>query len=74
MLTLQAQETQTFRRLESVPGAFAEYTFTHLDKFTAVAGLRGDYHNNYGFFATPRLHVRYALALAPPCGHLWVEA
>jgi hypothetical protein len=61
MLTLQAQEMQPFRRLESVPGAFAEYTFTHLDKFTAVAGLRGDYHNNYGFFATPRLHLRYAL-------------
>ena len=25
-----------------------------------VAGLRGDYHNIFGAFVTPRLHVRYA--------------
>lgn len=53
-------DVRLFERSESVPGAFFEYTFTHLEKFTAVAGLRGDYHNNYGFFATPRLHLRYA--------------
>ena len=27
-----------------------------------VAGLRGDYHNLYGAFASPRLHLRYALS------------
>ncbi len=50
--------TQYLRR-ELVPGAFLEYTFNHLDLFTAVAGIRADYHNNYGAFFTPRLHLRY---------------
>ncbi len=50
----------TYEREELVPGAFFEYTFTHGDEFTAVAGIRGDFHNQYGFFATPRLHLRYA--------------
>ena len=49
----------TYDRLEWVPGAFLEYTFNHLDLFTAVAGVRADYHNNYGAFVTPRLHLRY---------------
>ncbi|WP_428663891.1 TonB-dependent receptor [Runella sp.] len=46
-------------RTESVPGAFFEYTYTHLDKLTLVAGLRADYHNLFGAFVTPRLHVRW---------------
>ncbi len=48
-----------YLRNELVPGAFLEYTFNHLDLFTAVAGIRADYHNNYGAFVTPRLHLRY---------------
>lgn len=48
-----------YERFEWVPGAFLEYTFNHLDIFTAVAGLRADHHNNYGAFVTPRLHLRY---------------
>lgn len=51
-----------FERKEIVPGAFAEYTFEPNENFTAVAGLRGDYHNQFGFFLTPRLHLRYALS------------
>jgi len=51
-----------FERNEIVPGAFAEYTFQPNDDFTAVAGLRGDHHNQFGFFLTPRLHLRYALS------------
>ncbi len=58
--TSEIVDLQKFERMESVPGAFFEYTYTYLDQFTAVVGLRGDYHNNYGFFATPRLHLRYA--------------
>jgi outer membrane receptor for ferrienterochelin and colicin len=48
-----------FQRNELVPGAFFEYTFNHLDMFTAVLGMRADYHNLYGAFLTPRLHLRY---------------
>ncbi|WP_028668649.1 TonB-dependent receptor [Runella zeae] len=46
-------------RTESVPGAFFEYTYNHLDKLTLVAGLRADYHNLFGAFVTPRLHLRW---------------
>ena len=50
----------SYNRLEIVPGIFYEYTFNHLDIFTAVAGIRADYHNIYGLFFTPRVHLRYA--------------
>ncbi len=53
--------TDLFDRREVVPGAFFEYTFNHLEKFTAVAGLRLDHHNLFGEFITPRLHLRYAM-------------
>jgi outer membrane receptor for ferrienterochelin and colicin len=50
-----------YDRIESVPGAFFEYTYSHLEKFNAIIGLRGDYHNEYGAFVTPRIHLRYSL-------------
>ena len=50
---------EQYQRSELVPGAFLEYTFNHMDIFTAVAGFRADYHNIYGAFFTPRLHLRY---------------
>lgn len=49
-----------YDRLEMVPGAFFEYTFTRLTTFSAVLGIRADYHNIYGAFFTPRAHMRYA--------------
>jgi outer membrane receptor protein involved in Fe transport len=48
-----------YKRTEVVPGAFAEYAYNGT-KFNVVAGLRADYHNLFGLFVTPRLHVRYA--------------
>ena len=48
-----------YKRTETVPGAFFEYTYTHTDKFNVVAGLRADHNSLFGFFITPRLHVRY---------------
>lgn len=48
-----------YLRNESVPGAFFEYTYDYLSKFTVVAGIRSDHDNLYGWFITPRLHVRY---------------
>ncbi len=50
----------TFHRDEYVPGVFGEYTYKGSEKFSILAGLRGDYHNIFGFFATPRLNLRYA--------------
>lgn len=49
-----------YERTEIVPGAFFEYTYTYFEQFSAVVGLRADYHNYYGAFVTPRLHLRYA--------------
>ncbi|MDP2424624.1 MAG: TonB-dependent receptor [Bacteroidales bacterium] len=46
---------------ELVPGAFFEYTYNNFDKLILIAGARADYHNDYGFFATPRLHLRYEI-------------
>lgn len=48
-----------FDRIESVPGAFLEYTYHALDKFTVIAGLRVDHHNLFGTLFTPRLHTRF---------------
>lgn len=50
---------KNFKRHEIVPGTFFEYTYTPGTKFTAVAGLRLDYHNEYGLITTPRLHLKY---------------
>ncbi len=52
----------TFRRTESVPGAFVEYTETIPEKLTLVLGLRADFHNLYGTRLTPRLHLKYDLS------------
>lgn len=51
----------TFDRKELVPGAFFEYSYDDLKKFSLIAGLRADHHNLFGTFLTPRLHVRYHL-------------
>lgn len=52
----------TMARTEVVPGAFFEYTWTAGERLVTVAGLRADFHNLYGTFASPRLHIRYSLA------------
>ncbi|WP_266365196.1 TonB-dependent receptor [Tellurirhabdus rosea] len=49
----------TMRRTESVPGIFGEYTYNYLEKFTAVLGLRADFHNLFGTQFSPRLHLKY---------------
>lgn len=48
-----------FARTENVPGAFFEYTYTPNEKFDVIAGIREDYNSLFGWFTTPRLHVRY---------------
>lgn len=51
--------TNNYQRTEKVPGAFFEYTYTANDKLSLVAGLRGDHNSLFGYFTTPRLHVKY---------------
>jgi hypothetical protein len=47
-----------FSRQEVVPGAYYEYSYIPNDKFTLVAGVRTDFHNLYGTYLTPRVHLR----------------
>ncbi|QMW06078.1 TonB-dependent receptor [Spirosoma foliorum] len=47
------------KRTESVPGIFAEYTYTYPEKLTLVLGGRFDYHNLFGPQWTPRAHLKY---------------
>lgn len=51
---------QTADDRESVAGAYAQYTFNWNDKLTFMAGVRGDHSSLYGFFVTPRTHIKYA--------------
>ena len=51
-----------FNMKESVPGMFFQYTYTDPEKITFIAGIRADFHNLYGTFYTPRVHVRYSFS------------
>ena len=51
-------EQNPYSRTEIVPGAFLEYTLKKT-RFSLVAGLRADYHNLYGVFFSPRLHMKW---------------
>ena len=59
---LNANIDSTFNRNESVPGIYFEYNYLPNDDFTLVAGFRTDFHNLYGTYYTPRLHLRYAFS------------
>lgn len=57
----EVSDTLRFIRNERVPGAFAEYTYSGLSGFSAVLGMRADYHNLYGLQATPRVHMKWEI-------------
>jgi len=48
-----------FGKIESVPGIFVEYAYNAEKRTALVLGLRGDYHNTFGAFITPRAHYKY---------------
>lgn len=55
-----------FSRTESVPGVYAEYTYSNsnsnsrfIDRIGIVAGVRVDHHNLFGTFVVPRANVKY---------------
>ena len=49
----------SFNRDETVTGAYAQYTFNLNNKFIALGGIRADHSSRYGFFVTPRLHLKF---------------
>lgn len=49
-------------RNESEVGIYGEYTYKRGDKFSLIAGLRGDYNSYYGnFLLTPRGQIKWSL-------------
>ena len=42
-------------------GGFVQNTWNATDKFILESGLRGDYHNEYGFFFLPRISALYKI-------------
>lgn len=48
-----------YSRKEHSTGGFFEYNYDNYDNLNLTLGFRLDSHNLLGFFATPRLHVRY---------------
>ncbi len=57
---MTTQEAGPKRRVEQVPGAFAEYVFSDDHHWTVIGGFRADYNTYYErMFYTPRLHVRF---------------
>ena len=59
-LTNQVEDGLTKKLVkESVPGAYVQYTFNLNDQLMLMGGIRGDYSSEYGFFVTPRAHVKY---------------
>lgn len=51
----------TVDRTEQVPGVFAEYHLNLDENLNILAGWRTDFHNLYGTFHTPRLHLKYTI-------------
>jgi outer membrane receptor for ferrienterochelin and colicin len=46
-------------RDEIVPGAFVQYTYSYLEKFVFILGMRTDYNSKYGWLFTPRTNIKY---------------
>ena len=53
-------QKQKILEKENTFGAYAQYTWKPSEKFTAMAGVRGDHSSMYGFFVTPRLNLMYS--------------
>lgn len=49
------------KREEIVPGLFTELNFNLFEKLTLITGFRLDFHNLFGTFYTPRLHLKYSI-------------
>tara|TARA_B100001057_G_C22857031_1_gene953066 strand:+ start:1784 stop:3970 length:2187 start_codon:yes stop_codon:yes gene_type:complete len=48
-----------YNRTDRNVGSFFEFSHDNNDNFSWLAGIRVDFHNNFGSFLTPRIHVRY---------------
>lgn len=45
---------------ENTAGAYVQYTWKPVEKFTLMAGVRGDWSSLFKWFVTPRFNIRYS--------------
>ena len=45
---------------ETTAGAYVQYTWKPSERLTAMAGVRSDWSSLHGWFATPRVNIRYS--------------
>jgi outer membrane receptor for ferrienterochelin and colicins len=61
--TLYRSYNGDYKRIENIPGVFAENTMSFLNnKITWINGLRLDHHNQFGSTLTPRMLLKYDLS------------
>ena len=48
-----------FKRKDINLGGYFEFSYNNNDNFSWIGGIRVDFHNNFGTFVTPRIHLRY---------------
>lgn len=56
----QKTDSNLVKRIDYTPGAFLEYTYTGL-RWVMVLGNRVDYHQQFGWQYTPRMHHKFIL-------------
>ncbi|MFH1049662.1 MAG: carboxypeptidase-like regulatory domain-containing protein [bacterium] len=54
-------KSNSMNRIDRISGLFTEYTISGFHRLTIVGGARVDFHNLYGTFFTPRVHIKYEL-------------
>ena len=54
-------DTFVFRMNEIVPGAFTELNLNYKDKWMTTIGVRTDFHNRFGAYVTPRIHMQWKI-------------
>ena len=60
-MSQSTSDTLSSNRIENIPGAFFEYTYTG-PRLTTVLGARYDYHLLYGQQFVPRVHLKYKIS------------
>ncbi len=56
---LQPNSDSLFNTQDMIPGGYMEYTFNNDSNLSVVAGVRGDFFDDYGIMVNPRLHLKY---------------
>ena len=56
---MELVNVDAFQRTDQSVGGFFEFSHDNNDNFSLIAGVRMDFHNNFGSFLTPRVHFRY---------------